>query len=425
MDDRRQHQAVQRCNPPGDPHADHAPAALQGRKPARRWGTSARSLLANVVTLLLVLCLLPQTQAQFVSVCGTAPSGLNDCPWYQVEIVIFRNDNARAVSVEDLAGEAEPRWSPRLATLLPPADEDFMPMRTAEYLALWQSAGQAPQWLQVTPGLTLEQESYLHAIDDIGIGIGIARHPIDLGFLDELDPLAWEAPTEQDDVLDDLDAGGLETEERSLPDLAPIVVIAQPLPELTPEVELVEVPDLTGAIPMDLAFREVPAGQRLLDGEAARLRRARGFEVLGQLAWRQPFAPNEAGLAQLIYSGDLAESGPARMGPARMGPAGPGLPGAGLPEGELLLGTLTVDLRRFLHAHLDLYFKAAAPPLDASSPEGSIDDPPMALEEAPEPRWIHVKQSRRMRSGELHYLDHPWIGAIIRIEPYEAPTPEE
>ncbi|MCC5888130.1 MAG: hypothetical protein JJT88_16975 [Gammaproteobacteria bacterium] len=352
--------------------------------------TAVRS---GILSGLLALLLLPQASAQFVSACGSAPSGINNCPWYQVEVIIFRNDNARSATAEDLGGKIQPRWSPRLATLLPPAGEDLRPTRTAEYLALWQSAGQAPEWLQVTPGLSVEQERFLLAIEHVGR----ARHPIDLGFLDSLQWLAWDEREPEDER-----APGDESEPEGLPvpAIEPSLVIAQPLPELQPQLEIIGIPELVGVIPMDLAFREVPAGERFLNGEAARLRRARGFEVLGQLAWRQPFIPNEPGLAQLLYTADLAETARTR---------------SGLPEGELLLGTLTVDLRRFLHAHLDLYFKVPEPG------SGAQGDAAVVLTAAPAPEWVHVRQSRRMRSGELHYLDHPWIGAIIRIERFEAP----
>ena len=32
---------------------------------------------------------------------------------------------------------------------------------------------------------------------------------------------------------------------------------------------------------------------------------------------------------------------------------------------------------------------------------------------------VSVKQQRRMRSGELHYIDHPRLGILIRIDPYQ------
>lgn len=32
-------------------------------------------------------------------------------------------------------------------------------------------------------------------------------------------------------------------------------------------------------------------------------------------------------------------------------------------------------------------------------------------------RAAHIKQSRRMRSGELHYIDHPFLGIVVRATP--------
>ena len=32
---------------------------------------------------------------------------------------------------------------------------------------------------------------------------------------------------------------------------------------------------------------------------------------------------------------------------------------------------------------------------------------------------IPMKQSRRMRSKELHYIDHPMLGILVRVTPIE------
>jgi len=40
-------------------------------------------------------------------------------------------------------------------------------------------------------------------------------------------------------------------------------------------------------------------------------------------------------------------------------------------------------------------------------------------------RTVTLQQSRRMRSNELHYIDHPLIGLVIRVTPYEAETEVE
>jgi hypothetical protein len=40
-------------------------------------------------------------------------------------------------------------------------------------------------------------------------------------------------------------------------------------------------------------------------------------------------------------------------------------------------------------------------------------------------RTVAMRQHRRMRSKELHYIDHPLFGVLIRIIPYEKPTDED
>ena len=39
-------------------------------------------------------------------------------------------------------------------------------------------------------------------------------------------------------------------------------------------------------------------------------------------------------------------------------------------------------------------------------------------------RTVVIDESRRMRSNELHYLDHPLFGMVIKITSYEAPALE-
>jgi hypothetical protein len=44
--------------------------------------------------------------------------------------------------------------------------------------------------------------------------------------------------------------------------------------------------------------------------------------------------------------------------------------------------------------------------------------------EAPmtQPIFYHLTESRRMRSKELHYLDHPVLGVLLLVTPYEGKT---
>ena len=66
-------------------------------------------------------------------------------------------------------------------------------------------------------------------------------------------------------------------------------------------------------------------------------------------------------------------------------------------------GTIRLYVARYLHAEAHLVFEN-----------------PSAAAEA----QFELKESRRMRSGELHYFDHPVFGMLLRATPYEAPGGE-
>lgn len=71
-----------------------------------------------------------------------------------------------------------------------------------------------------------------------------------------------------------------------------------------------------------------------------------------------------------------------------------------------LKGLLKLHVSRFLHTELLFQFM----PKQASSANDLIS----------------LQQNRRMRSKEVHYIDHPYIGVLVRIIPKENPlTPNE
>ncbi|NVK37980.1 MAG: hypothetical protein HWE18_08655 [Gammaproteobacteria bacterium] len=70
----------------------------------------------------------------------------------------------------------------------------------------------------------------------------------------------------------------------------------------------------------------------------------------------------------------------------------------GVPQ---LKGLFYLHVSRYLHSKIDLQFI----PNQAKSPS----------------ELISFQQSRRMRSKEIHYIDHPLVGALIRILPVEHP----
>lgn len=112
-------------------------------------------------------------------------------------------------------------------------------------------------------------------------------------------------------------------------------------------------------------------------------------------------------------------------------------------------GTVTLYLGRFLHVALDLFYEVPPPGGTAAPgpapgslvPGGSAPgalgaggiSPGAAgpggrafagrgLSEVATPRWYELKAERNaIRSGELHYIDHPLLGVLVLV----TPAPEE
>lgn len=107
-------------------------------------------------------------------------------------------------------------------------------------------------------------------------------------------------------------------------------------------------------------------------------------------------------------------------------------------------GTLAITLGRFLHVAAELWYQP-----DHSSTQGAAgaqrsaaaggwfqltDDTsqdtavlagiPFDFDDAVDPELPYqvLSERRRMRSGELHYLDHPSFGVLIRVTPLEPPA---
>jgi hypothetical protein len=111
-----------------------------------------------------------------------------------------------------------------------------------------------------------------------------------------------------------------------------------------------------------------PEVARVLDG-AARTLRQRGMTVHEHLAWRM--SPGGISSDTWYWVGDGRLEGLVRIGRGR-----------------------------FLHIDADLLLR----PSDGMVP-------------------VRVRLNRRMRSGELHYIDHPRVGILVQAERYQ-PEPE-
>ncbi|AMN47290.1 hypothetical protein ACG33_09325 [Steroidobacter denitrificans] len=119
-------------------------------------------------------------------------------------------------------------------------------------------------------------------------------------------------------------------------------------------------------------FPALPASRYQLTAIADTLRRSRNYRPLAHFGWTQPGYPRHAARFLSIDSK--------------------------VPAGSGLSGRIALTRGRYLHLTLDLVLETATSP-----------GHPVA--------HYRLQQSRRMRSNERHYIDHPNFGVIALITP--------
>ncbi len=180
-----------------------------------------------------------------------------------------------------------------------------------------------------------------------------------------------------------------------------------------------------------VAFQLLDESEWQLQKTARHLRRSSRFEPLLHVAWRQPTYERARARPVLLYDGmtkPLIIGGrPQSQAETYAGPPNP-----------KLIGTVKLSVARYLHLATDLIYRipvtqqAAVPVPDFDlwydrpyptlyEPQG----PAYRLEEWQAIRGFRMRESRRMRSKVLHYLDHPLFGLVVLITPVELPQPNE
>ena len=144
-----------------------------------------------------------------------------------------------------------------------------------------------------------------------------------------------------------------------------------------------------------------------LANEVQRLQRSRNYRVLWRGHWLQPVPTRDAPLPLLLQVDELA-GGRYR-----------------------LEGSLGLTVSRYLHLQAKLWYHDPAfgrPPMAMSAevsepvPGQEASTNSLAAIAITEPQYMLLNASRRMRSGYLHYLDHPKLGLLVRVDPVEHPA---
>ena len=162
-----------------------------------------------------------------------------------------------------------------------------------------------------------------------------------------------------------------------------------------------------------LSFKALPENEWRLTSEAEKIAKSKSRRLMLHKAWVQPGLTQEQAISVHINQPVITEQeNEESVATAEQSP-----PAATLDSGTLD-ALIRVSLARYLRVETDLLFTLDQPPEEQSlisSPESESE-----TETIPAPRYFHVQElRRRIRSTELHYLDHPVLGMLIMFTPHK------
>lgn len=132
------------------------------------------------------------------------------------------------------------------------------------------------------------------------------------------------------------------------------------------------------------AFQAIDPSRYRLQGEWSRLQSSGEYRPLLHTGWLQPGLPREQAVGVILESGAASDA---------LGGAKP------------LSGVVKVGLSRYLHLDVNLLYRKSHKET-AAGDTAAFDT-------------FQLSESRRMRSKEIHYLDHPMFGVIALITPLQ------
>ncbi len=161
-----------------------------------------------------------------------------------------------------------------------------------------------------------------------------------------------------------------------------------------------------------LAFTRLRDDELRMKDKLETLVKVKGYEPLLHIGWRQPGYDREDAKAVHIGGGYRLEIDGRQENAKDEQKDKPGesayyderLEG---PPPPIINGTIKLIRTRFLHLETDLIYHNTL-----ADDKGELQLPS---------RNFRMQTSRRMRSSEIHYIDHPMFGILVLITPYEDP----
>ncbi len=324
--------------------------------------------------------------------------------WFDIEVVVFERLRVLDVTTDEtLALQRPRRWPANLLQLRNPyQEEDARDISSMPY--------EAPPPDQLRPRLDSvfrQPPAFLQLREDICLGYPVLAvedppHPSrEAVFGDELDLSLDEQAA--DEPLTDMEADPQPAAEQAAD---PSDDAAAPPYEADAELSVAPPPTATELFLQAVAEFEdtlaassfVPLADLTLVNDVKALNRRRHLRPLLHTRWRQPVPPRDA--PQPVY---LALE--------------PGLDTPATRQGlPMLEGYLALTVSRYLHVNMRLWYHADT--LGMSPLPFPVELLPGTRQTLP---YMELNERRRMRSEELHYLDHPKLGVLIRVTPVAAP----
>lgn len=288
-----------------------------------------------------------------------------DADWYQVELIIFANKTP--VQTDELWPLAALSYPARMVTIAPETSDALTPYSLEQleelrrYLAIFNAEAEAP--------MESQSEDFLFE----------SRN-------------RFRVPTETATVPGTVP--GSETENGTSEEPA-VVINYEALFDNN----------------MPAAFQSLPEAQRIMNSLARSIRRSSLYKTLLHESWVQPVAERDRAIPIMIQAGEHYD------------------------DQFELDGTVTISRSRFLHVETDLWYTEFAPlyqqdestrmtTASVMSPSDRRQFPAIADWESNRGQYVPVhahqmRQSRRMRSSTLHFIDHPQFGILVKIEDFE------
>lgn len=176
-------------------------------------------------------------------------------------------------------------------------------------------------------------------------------------------------------------------------------------------------PDLQDAILLDDSallhdFLPLPQEAFELADQASALTASGKYQILEHVAWLQPGLAKRQAIpvriqAGLDYSDDFGEHVPVYLVTEDQG----------MQEEHAISeldGTVKVVLGRYLHVFTDLIYRRPVDKNVSAEPVTDVSEHGRVLANFP------LKIHRKMRSKELHYIDHPLFGILVEIRPAQS-----